>query len=596
MCGIYGIHNLKVSKQAFTHELNKMAHRGPDGWGVWQSGDEVTMLGHQRLAIIDTDPRSNQPMCFDDRFVIVYNGEIYNYVELRKELLKEGVKFSTGSDTEVLLKLWIAKGPDALPLLNGMWSFVIYDKLEKSFFMSRDRLGKKPLYYIRKGSSFAFSSEFKNLLCYLDEIIYDRDFISFSVKHQFQSEAAEKTIFHGIKKFPAGSYGVFRNGDLFISRYYYPEDLLQQQNPYRTFLRMRSDVPVGSSLSGGIDSSFLVSTLGCLQRDDGKAYKALVCSFPASSLDETAAALLTAKNAGVEAEAIVVNPNLDPNSILRVVYQFEEISGTAPVPFLQLYKAFRDRNIVVSLDGHGADELFGGYSFDLYSKLSDDFPDLLKMRRTLDTIDKMYGFENNITMNKAWPYFKGELLRKIKERNWLSAFEKEQYYKATLLQSTFYNILPTLLRNYDKYSMSSGIEIRMPFLDHRILEFAFTLPNKYRFRNGFTKAIVRNAAKGIVPDQILSNKVKKGWNSPMHEWFAGPWKEWLFDEVQSLSFTTCDLVDHKSVHALVRNFERNSHPDLNTGQQLWLQLQPYLIEKAFKVFNKVEWARTLAVE
>src|SRR5688572_19942098 len=158
MCGIYGTINIKTEREAFVKELNKMQHRGPDGYGVWQSKDEQVLLGHRRLAIIDTDARSNQPMVFDDRYVIVFNGEIYNYIELRSELEKSGVHFRTSSDTEVLLQLIIRKGAGALSSLNGMWSFVIYDELEHKLFITRDRIGKKPLYYIHEGDRFAFSS------------------------------------------------------------------------------------------------------------------------------------------------------------------------------------------------------------------------------------------------------------------------------------------------------------------------------------------------------------------------------------------------------------------------------------------------------
>ncbi len=600
MCGIYGTINIKTEREAFVHELNKMQHRGPDGYGVWQSRDEAVMLGHRRLAIIDTDARSNQPMVFDDRYVIVFNGEIYNYIEIREELVKAGVQFRTSSDTEVLLQLMIHKGPDALSSLNGMWSFVIYDEQEKKLFLTRDRIGKKPFYYIHDGERFAFSSEMKNLVCYLDELNYDRAFINFSVQHVFDAEVMEQTIIKGIKKFPAGSYGYFEQGRLTVNRYYDAEQLLQQKNPFRNFheaveqftalfqsscrLRMRSDVPVGSALSGGIDSSFVVSSIAQMGFAKDGGYKALVSSFPGSFIDETDDAMLIAKHAGVSVEPVVVQTDLDPNHILHAAYQFEEIAATSPIPFFQLYQGFRDRNVVVTLDGHGSDELFGGYSFDLYAKLKDDFPNLFDMRTTLHAIDKMYGLNNEISLKDAWPHFRTELLQKVKKKELLSVFEKEQYYKQKLFHSTFKGIMPTLLRNYDKYSMAAGVEVRMPFLDYRIIEFAFSLPNSYRLRNGFTKAVVRSAAKGMVPDSILGNKIKTGWNSPMGEWFAGPWKEWLLDETGSVGFSTCDLVDQQSIRNKMNLFFQ-SKPDQNAGQDLWLQLQPDLIEKANKQYS-----------
>lgn len=599
MCGIYGTVNIRIEKPDFLNELNKIQHRGPDGYGVWQSADALTTLGHRRLAIIDTDARSNQPMIFNERYVMVFNGEIYNYIEIREELVKSGIHFHTTSDTEVLLQLMITKGPEGLSSLNGMWSFALYDEYEKTLFLSRDRIGKKPLYYLHDGERFAFSSEIKNLVRYLDVIQYDKDYIDFSVNHVSESEALEETIIKGIKKFPSGSYGVVRGRQLNIHRYYFPELLLEKRSAYKNFheavehfkelfqssckLRMRSDVAVGSALSGGIDSSYVVSTIAQLGFAKEGGYKALVSSFPGSFLDETADAFRIAQNAGVSVEPVVVQPDLDPDHILRAVYHFEEIAGTSPIPFFQLYQGFRTRNVVVTLDGHGSDELFGGYAFDLFAKLKDDFPNIFEMRHTLNTVDKMYGFNNEIGLKQAWPHFKTELKTKLKRGELIRTGDRSKYYKAKLFFATFKGILPTLLRNYDKYSMSAGVEIRMPFLDYRIIEFAFSLPNEYKLRNGFTKAIVRKAAEPIVPESILKNKVKTGWNSPMGEWFSGPWKQWLLDETSSVGFRNCDLINQADILARSEQFFKTGK-EHGAGQDLWVRLQPYLIEKANKQF------------
>jgi asparagine synthase (glutamine-hydrolysing) len=603
MCGIYGTFNISIEQPLFLSQLNKMTHRGPDGFGIWQSPDQKVNLGHRRLAIIDTATRSNQPMHFDNRFVIVFNGEIYNYLEIKKELEKEGVHFETTSDTEVLLKLMITKGPQALNQLNGMWSFVLYDDIEKTFLICRDRIGKKPLYYLHEEERFAFSSEIKNLGLYLRRFEYNTEYIDYSVRHVTENENLEDTIVRGIKKFPPGSFGIFKNGQLIINRYYYPEKLLDGKPGYKSFneaveqfrqlfesscsLRMRSDVPVGSALSGGIDSSFVVSTIARLGFAENGSYKALVSSFPGSFLDETDAATSIAKNAGVNIEPVVVQTDLNPDHILEAIYHFEEIAGTSPLPFFQLYQGFRNRNVVVTLDGHGGDELFGGYASDLYEKLKDDFPNILEMKHTLNSIDKTYGFSNEYTLKKTWPHFKKELLRKIRAKRMTNPFVRESFYKRQLFHSTFRGMLPTLLRNYDKYSMAAGVEVRMPFLDYRIIEFAFTLPNHYKLRDGYTKAIIRTAAQKIVPPAILRNKVKTGWNSPMGEWFAGPWKQWLLDETNSVDFRNCDLVNHKDITESINKFYSKAQ-DHGAGQSLWVKLQPYLIEKANRIYNNID--------
>jgi asparagine synthase (glutamine-hydrolysing) len=196
----------------------------------------------------------------------------------------------------------------------------------------------------------------------------------------------------------------------------------------------------------------------------------------------------------------------------------------------------------------------------------------------------MYGHEGEMDMRNAWMHFKRELIQKIKAKKPFGVFEKEQYYKQKLFHSTFKGILPTLLRNFDRYSMHAGVEVRMPFLDYRVIEFAFSLPNDYKVRNGFSKAVVREAARGIVPDKILNNKLKSGWNSPMGEWLGGAWKEWLMDEVHSAAFRNCDLIDSNKVLEQTEQFYSKQNGEQYYGQQLWLQLQPYLIEKANKTF------------
>jgi asparagine synthase (glutamine-hydrolysing) len=327
-----------------------------------------------------------------------------------------------------------------------------------------------------------------------------------------------------------------------------------------------------------------VSTLAKLEYGKKGDYTAMVCSFPGSVLDETDAALQVAAHAGVNAIQVSIDSDLHPDHLLQTVYDFEEIYLTAPTSFFQSYMGFRKNGIVVTLDGHGSDELFGGYPFDMDTKLKDDFPNIFKMKKTLSTIQHMYGRKDEVSMNEVVPYFKGDLLQKIRNRKPLSLFEKEHYYRNQLFHSTFKGILPTLLRNYDRYSMHAGVEVRMPFLDYRIVAFAFTLPNEYRVRNGFSKAIVREAAKRLVPPAILNNKLKSGWNSPMAEWLRGVWKEWLLDELHSTAFSNCDLIDKEKVLQQADVFYKADKPEQVYGQELWLQLQPYLIEKANKVF------------
>lgn len=602
MCGIFGTVQHRISREQFEQQLHLISHRGPDGYGIWEHEEAQVKLGHRRLAIIDTDSRSNQPMTFDNRYIIVFNGEIYNYIELRQELQMKGISFVTASDSEVLLKLMVAEGPEALSKLNGMWAFVIYDAQERSLFMSRDRVGKKPLYYIHEQQQFAFGSEMKCLYGCLNELSYNQPFIDYALANPFDNEILPETIIHKILKFPAGSYGIFRNGALTINRYYHPEQLLEQTPSFKNFeeateqfralfesscrLRMRSDVPVGSALSGGIDSGFVVSTLAKLGYGKQGDYSALICSFPGSYLDESVQAKQVAAHAGVPAIQVEVDADLNPHQILQTVYEFEEFYLTSPITLFQSYKGFRKNGIVVTLDGHGGDELFGGYPFDLEAKLRDDFPNPVSMYQTFKAMHQMYNRPNPALIKDTFNAYKRELRKRLSGTH-TSFFKNQHYYRQQLFHSTFKGILPTLLRNFDKYSMHAGVEVRMPFLDYRLIAFAFTLPNHYKLRNGYSKAIVREAAKPVVPASVLATKLKSGWNSPMSDWMTGVWKEWLLDETSSTAFINCELIDGPSVARKLNDYYDSGYYDHTTAQQLWLQLQPYLVQKANQQFARI---------
>ena len=600
MCGIFGTVNFNISEDTFKSRLDLLKHRGPDGFGVWSSDDQCIRIGHRRLAIIDKSKKADQPMLLNDRYIFSFNGEVYNYIELRNDLTKEGVAFTTNSDTEVLLKLLIKKGPEALNLINGVWAFVLYDKQENSLLISRDRIGEKPLYFINKNNQLAFASEMKSLYNCLDQFNYNSAYINKCINNLYGSNAAADTIVENISMFPAGYYAYYKEGALDCKQYYFPKKLLEQK-PYignlneatdeflalfksSCQLRMRSDVPIGSSLSGGIDSGLVLSTISRFISKNNYSHTGVISSFPNSILDETELAIKIAKNTNANYLTVKVNPDYTPNQLLKSVYDFEDISGTSSLPFYQTYQAFRNNNIIVTLDGHGGDELFGGYSFDLPSKISDDFPNLFKIQNTLQTIENMNGNKKVIKMGLAWLYLKQEFNKRKEDPDYDE--NNSNNYAKKLHQSTFSGILPSLLNNYDKYSMQAGVEIRMPFLDYRIIEFAFKLPNHFKINNGFSKVLLRKASVGLLPNQVINNKLKLGWNSPMGEWFDGIWKEWILDEINSIDFINCTLINPKEITNMVQSFILKGDKDQHTGQMIWLKLQPYLIQKANKLFHQ----------
>lgn len=602
MCGILGCIGFEIDSESFKLCLDSIIHRGPDGFGVYENCKFNLKLGHRRLAIIDVDARSNQPFIMADRFILIYNGEIYNYIEIRNYLISKGCKFVTESDTEVLLQLLVVEGPDGLNRCNGMWSFALFDKEEGSLLLARDRLGKKPLYYHESSGNLVFCSEMKGIYPFLKSVDYSVDYIEQSMIDVMSVESRSDCLVKGIKKFPAGSYGIYRDSRLTITQYYNPAFLLLEKEANINYneaidefrelfmdsckLRMRSDVPSGTALSGGIDSSLLISTLANSGFHHSNSYEALIASLPGSELNETSDAILVAQNAGISYQTIDIKPHINDEIILWNNYQFEDIASTAPFPFIKTYQSFRDRGVFVTLDGHGADELFGGYSADLYSKLEDDFPNIFKMRRTLQLLNDIHGIDNRYPIGHVLPYFKGHFSTILRTGK-LSNIFCNNAYRRRLFHSTFHGILPTLLRNYDKYSMQAGVEVRMPFLDYRIVEFAFKLNSNFKIRDGYTKALLRSAGKGIVPEKILRNKVKIGWSSPMGEWLKGDLRDWFLDEINSVDFINCNLVNSKTYRDNAMEYLNSERVSQNEGLFLWLNLQPYLIEKANKRFAKV---------
>ena len=602
MCGILGAAPL-TNQELFRNALDKLSHRGPDGFGVW--ADDAVILGHRRLSIIDLSENGKQPMIWHDRYVITFNGEIYNYVELRVELEKKGNKFKSQSDTEILLALYAEEGPACLNKLNGMWAFAIYDRVERSIFLSRDRMGEKPLFYLHQGDKFIFASEMKALYPFLKNVEPDPEVIKLAKSDMFSYESSEKCLIKGIKRFPAASYGYYREKELSINMFWKPLDSLvkapvkyaEQVEQFRELfidsckIRMRSDVPVGTALSGGIDSSATISTMSYISKNlQGKYSRdwqhAFVASFPGSFLDEKKEATIVAESLGINATYLTIDPLKEIDRLFYYSYLFEDFYLTSPIPFIQLYGQIKRAGTTVTLDGHGSDELFGGYPFDLEPKIKDDYPNPFKIKQTLETISNSRSENKKIGTKEVYSHYKmmgrRQLVKSVlgikpKKNNSLL-----DHLNSKLYQSTFVSILPTLLRNYDRYSMINGVEIRMPFLDHRIVSFAFSIPASSKVRKGFTKSIVRDAMKGFFPDEIRLLKRKIGFNSPFTEWIKGPLKTWISDEINSQDFRTACFIDVENVKKQVLHVIEDKNATFHDGETAWMALMPYIWEKSLQ--------------
>jgi asparagine synthase (glutamine-hydrolysing) len=609
MCGIFG-HIGHISKQQAIACTDALAHRGPDGSGLWHRDDAA--LGHRRLAILDLSEQGAQPMSYaKGRYWITYNGEIYNFLEIRKELEAKGYQFKSESDTEVILASFTEWREDCLQKFNGMWAFAIWDDREKMLFLSRDRFGKKPLFYAPVPSGFAFASEMKALFPLMPQLkpnvrlVQDRNRI-------FQYEHTEETLIEGIKRFPAGHYGWWKGGRLTTHRWWctldhlvpVPERYEEQVDQCRALfldacrLRMRSDVPIGTALSGGLDSSSTISAMAHigLTSTENRVSKdwqhAFVACFPGTPLDEQRYAKMVTDNLGIEASFLDIDPLKVIDKIDRYHYLFEELYITSPIPFMMTYGEMRRKGVKVTVDGHGADELFAGYFFDYVHALNDSLFNVRASKMILDTYYDSYPKSSlQFSLPPKWRYFlrwhSVRFAKKLLGRRPAQGedsshpeWSRLDSLAKRLYESTHTSILPTLLRNYDRYSMANGVEIRMPFMDHRIVSFAFSIPWTSKLRNTFSKAIIRDAMAPFMPHDIAYRKGKIGFNSPIIDWMQGPLKPFFLDVINTESFKKCALIDPLAVSRQITDVIENAGATFSMGEQAWTNLMPYLWERA----------------
>ncbi len=605
MCGILGYIG-NIEKNTFGKSLDTLIHRGPDSGSIFQNNS--ISLGHRRLSIIDLSPDANQPMHLNERYTLVFNGEIYNFRDIKKELQALGVLFKTQSDTEVILQCYAKWGVDCFRRFNGMWALALWDDEEKKLILSRDRLGKKPLFCGFKGNDFFFASEMKALYHFLDKVEIDHSTVSKAIENSFSYEATEKCLIKGILRFPAASVGVLKTNKLTIQTFWdplsasteIPKTYSGQKEYFRTLfldackIRMQSDVPIGTALSGGLDSSSVICAMSHLSKEKSFSFQknwqhAFVASFPGTSLDETRYAKQVTDHLQIPANFIKIDPLAELDAIYRQAYLFEEIYYAPTIPFVQLYRSIRDSGVKVSIDGHGADELFGGYPFDMHYALIDAMPNPRKLKNVFEAIENTSGEKIKDKKN----YLKFALKNKFPALAALTAdktvFKKRSgldYFNTQLYDSSFKSILPTLLRNYDRYAMINSVEIRMPFLDYRLVEFAFKISCDSKIRNGYGKAIVRDALVGIVPEEILYRKKKIGFNSPMNSWMTGELKTWILDTINSTDFSTSTVIHAKEVKASILKTLENKELSYHAAESSFAQIMPYIWEKSLKLHHE----------
>lgn len=592
MCGIFGCIG-GIQKEDVYKCIKQISYRGPDALEVRQF--EGATLAHSRLSILDTSDIANQPMSdVSRRYWIVYNGEVYNFLELRRELETLGYEFRTNSDTEVVLYAYIAWGEKFQDKCNGMWAIAIWDDYEKRLFLSRDRFGVKPLYYYEQDHNFYFASEMKAFF----PIMHERkiNYSIFEMRDYFSYEATENCSIRGIKKVTAGYCGCLENRKVHFHKWWDTRDhLVDVPNEYEEqvelfrflFLdackiRMRSDVPIGTALSGGVDSAAVVGAMSYLA-EKGEKYinkdwqHTFVASMPGTRIDETKYAEIAAEYVGADINKVMVNANISVSKLFEYMYICEDPYITSPIPFLQTYCRIADSGIRVTLDGHGADEMFGGYSFDLVYAAMEEGINSDEKREIWNTYNSMVLKEDKIS------YSQFENIVECDKRNLDEVSIKGTslgFFNSRLYWQTHKATLPTLLRCYDRYSMGNGLEIRMPFMDYRIASFALSIPWRSKVRNGYSKKIVRDMSAPFMDGEIVYRKSKIGFNSPMTEWLRGDMKEFILDSVHSRDFHECELLNPLNVMIMVDQFYSSKQNGFGDGENIWTKIVPYFWKKA----------------
>lgn len=602
MCGIAGILRWRgecVPNNSIAVLTNLLAHRGPDGVGIWFDSDHRVALGHRRLAILDTGAGGHQPMLSaDGRFVITYNGEVYNFVELRAELENKGYVFCTKSDTEVILYSWLAWGEDMLLRFNGMWAFAIYDCLEKELFLARDRFGIKPLHYSHTPQQFVFASELRAI----KRSGMVSDAIDTAVARRllldpFSIEGSESTLYGQINRLQAGHCIRLKNGSIRQKRWwktlnhlpYIPTGEAIRSEEFGALfrdavrLRMRSDVPIGTCLSGGFDSSAVICTMSEVGQADmgersAKAWRhAFVAAFPGMENDERPMAEEAAAYAGVIPVILNIGRDDALKDLDKILDDLDDIYISIPTAPWLIYKHLRTHRVLVSLDGHGADELMGGYR-------QEGAPFTFYLRNLLAGL-------NSITPFLAYPadmakmlylhckgqYFLRGNLNHLPPPLALQGDDDALPSEWGALNRRLYRmfhttVLPTILRNFDRLSMSHGVEVRMPFMDWRLVCYTIALPDTSKSMDGHTKMIARRAMLGRMPEPIRMGKRKVGFNSPMPEWLNGPLADWIEDLLECKNIAFSELVDDKKLNQAVRALTDNQSWNWETVGRIW----PYI--------------------
>jgi asparagine synthase (glutamine-hydrolysing) len=562
MCGFIGCVHDKTQnyseeqKQQFKNMNDIITHRGPDDDGFYY--DDHIQFGFRRLSIIDIES-GHQPLTYEnERYWIIFNGEVYNYVELREELLSEGLTFSTSSDTEVIIALFSHLKEKAVEKLRGMFSFVIWDKQEQSLYGARDPFGIKPFFYFEDGDRTFFASEKKSILLGIENDVLNYDSLQHYLTYQFVPEP--NTLSDGIKKLEPGHFFTKKIGSPMEIKRYWKAHFKPVQKSEPDFIKeikdvlfdsvkmhMRSDVPVGSFLSGGIDSSIIAS----IAKEFHPAIKTFSVGFEHNGFSEIDVAKETAEKLGVENISYVISPQEYMNEIPKIMWHVDDpLADPACVPLYFVAREAR-KHVTVVLSGEGADELFGGYniyhepqSLEVFNKIPRAGKALLKGIAGMMP-EGMRGksfIERGVTPMEERYIGNAKMFTEVEKRELLNVYREGLDYtditKPLYAESRGYDPVDQMqyidihtwmrgdiLLKADKMTMAHSLELRVPFLDKAVFEVASKIPTSLKTVHGTTKYILRKAAEGIVPAHVLDRR-KLGFPVPIRHWLKVEMNEW----------------------------------------------------------------------
>lgn len=592
MCGLAGV--VTPQPDAYRERIHAMsqaiAHRGPDDSGEWSDGR--VLLAHRRLSILDTSAAGHQPMLsHDGRYVMVYNGELYNYVELRSELERLGVAFRGHCDSEVLLAAFAAWGEACLAKFNGMWAFAIWDRTAHALFIARDRFGIKPFYYAFRVGDFLFASEVKAILASgVVERVPDAGMVADFCAERV-SDHTDRTLFRNVSQLPAGAYAWWRAGKLDVRRYWSlpPDDTTPPRSDVveeisallddAVRLRLRSDIAVGTLLSGGLDSSGVTSLAAQHATHRIAAFSTIDRQPPeeAAGIDQVLRA-----NPGIAFHRDQPDGNcLDEELAACLWHQEAPFADGSMLAHFRLMRLARERGVRVLLTGQAADEVFAGYSGYLAIHLGGLIREgcwtrAWNFRRAVRQSGQILTLSN--IAGHALPSAIASRVRahrSVKSVDWLAdgyrdispevtrgyAMHGGDAVNAALRESIACRTLPGFLHYEDRNSMAFGVETRIPYLDYRLVAKVLPLSGTTKLAGGRTKSLLREALDGRVPDAIRNRLAKQGYPAPLARWLreANPIR-------QSERFATvaaCPLIDFPRWNTRQERFARGDDRELS---------------------------------